>query len=204
MGFSPLEFLADTIERAHGTTAAPAAHAVAGLLDGKDPIKLLRVAVLTAFCVPGLFSAGAWAAEINHRLMILIHEGGHGFFGFTSAWGPAGRFVTIAAGSGAQIFLPLLFMAAVYSTGRRFDVSLMFLWLGLNFVDVSRYAADAQARAMPLIMNLGPEAHDWGNMLEMTGLLWATPVVASGIWLMGLGCFGATVVLGFLTANRNS
>jgi hypothetical protein len=174
---------------------------VGGLFDGKDPIRLLRVACLTAFCLPGMFSQGAWAAQINHRLIILIHEGGHGFFGFCDTWGPVGRFITIAAGSGAQIFVPALFMAAVYSTGRRFDASLMFLWLGLNFADVAVYAADARDRAMPLIMNLGPESHDWGNMLQMTGLLWATPAIAGAIWLMGMACIAATVVLGFLTAQ---
>lgn len=199
---SPLDLIAGILERAHGTPAAPVMRALAGLLEDKDPIRLLRLLVLTAFCLPGLFSAQAWSAEINHRLMLLFHEGGHGVFMFCASWGTPGRFLMFAGGSAAQVVVPLLFMAAVYSTGRRFDASLMFLWLGLNFADVSRYAADAQARAMPLILGLGPEAHDWGNMLGMTGLLWATPAIAGMIWLMGLLCIGAAVVAGGLTAER--
>ena len=52
------------------------------------------------------------------------------------------------------------------------------MWLGQNWIDVAAYAADAQARAMPLLGGLGPEAHDWLNLLSRAGLLEQTPLVA--------------------------
>ena len=54
---------------------------------------------------------------------------------------------------------------------------LALLLLGQNFVDVSIYAADAQARALPL---LGGDRvfHDWHRLLSQFGLLEATPVIA--------------------------
>lgn len=155
-------------------------------LEGGDPLRMLRAMLLFAFCLPALWSPGAWAAQLNWRLMVWIHEGGHGAFAFCHDWSQFGRFLTIAAGSGAQVLLPLFFVVAAWSVRQRFNAGLLMYLVGLNLVDVSRYAADARERAMPLIFNLGPESHDWGNMLLMTGLLGATPVIAGGIWLLGL------------------
>jgi hypothetical protein len=57
-------------------------------------------------------------------------------------------------------------------------VQVSLVWLGQNWIDVAAYAADAQARAMPLLGGLGPEAHDWLNLLSRAGLLEQTPLVA--------------------------
>ncbi len=45
----------------------------------------------------------------------------------------------------------------------------MGVWLGVNLVDVGTYAADAEARVLPL---LAPDqnAHDWWQMLGMLGV----------------------------------
>jgi hypothetical protein len=59
-------------------------------------------------------------------------------------------------------------------------------WLGQSFIDVSVYAADAQTRAIPLIGGIGPENHDWWNMLIMTGALHHTPVIAGALVAAGV------------------
>lgn len=168
--------------------------ALAWALEGRSPWKLLRAALLFAFAWPGLGSPEAWAAQLNWRLFVWVHEGGHGVFMFCNDWNQVGRFLCIAGGSAAQVALPALFVVAAWSVGQRFSAALLMNLVALNLASVGWYAADAQQRAMPLIFNLGPESHDWGNLLLMTGLLPWTPAIAgfiSGLaylsWAFGLG-----------------
>ena len=45
--------------------------------------------------------------------------------------------------------------------------AIMLWWAGQNFIDVAPYIADAEYRSLPLILGMGEEAHDWGNLLTM-------------------------------------
>lgn len=199
---SPLERVADAVDWLHRSSNGRVTWLLAPFID-KDPLRLVRLVCLTLFCLPGLFHTDAWSARLNQSLMIWFHEGGHGLFFAIDHWGFWGHFIAIAGGSAAQIAVPALFMGAAYAGGHRFNASLMFLWLGLNFVSVSIYAADARDRAMPLIFGLGAENHDWGNMLTMLNLLPYTTLIALVIWLMGPVCFVAALVCGFVTAKRD-
>ncbi len=107
-----------------------------------------------------------------HSLNLLPHEAGHFVFRFF------GTFMTIAGGSILQLVFPCLWAWIAFASDSRLGVQLSLVWLGQNWIDVAAYAADAQARAMPLIGRLGPESHDWWNLLSMTGLLDQTPLVA--------------------------
>jgi hypothetical protein len=115
---------------------------------------------------------GGWLRFIAHSVNLLPHEAGHFFFHFF------GRFLGIAGGTILQLAFPCLFVWYCFSNDLKVGLQVSLLWLGQNFVDVSAYAADAQARALPLIGGLGPEAHDWHNMLAMLGLLEHTPLIA--------------------------
>lgn len=166
------ELVADVMDRAaDGPLRAPIG-AVAGALQGRDAFKLLRLACLTAFC----------------------------FFPL-AGWHPVGTFLISAGGSLVQVAVVFGFMAAAWFSGKRFDASLMWLWAGLNFLDVSVYAGDARNRALPLIFGMDKAGHDWGNMLAMTGLLGATPAIAGALWLLGTACFGMAVAMGVRTAE---
>ena len=61
----------------------------------------------------------------------------------------------------------------------------MLWWCGQNFIDVSPYIADAQLRSLPLILGLGEESHDWGNLLTMTGNLQDTYTIANTSFSIG-------------------
>lgn len=60
---------------------------------------------------------------------------------------------------------------------------------------MSIYAADAQARALPLIGNLGPESHDWHNMLTMLGLLEYTPLIAGALYACAFVCWAVMLAV---------
>lgn len=113
--------------------------------------------LLLPFCVVfALEGGGFWLGEalwtVVHAFDLIIHEAGHFFFRFF------GRFMMIAGGSLLQLLLPALFVFQGAYWSNKLGTQLALLLLGQNFVDVSVYAADAQARALPLIGNLGPES----------------------------------------------
>ncbi|MDX1418579.1 MAG: hypothetical protein R3181_01315 [Rubricoccaceae bacterium] len=116
--------------------------------------------------------AFGWLRFIAHSVNLLPHEAGHFFFRFF------GTFMMFAGGTIWQLVFPCIFVWYCVSNDLKVGLQVSLLWLGQNFVDVSVYAADAQARALPLIGGLGPEAHDWYNMLAMLGLLEHTPLIA--------------------------
>jgi hypothetical protein len=69
-----------------------------------------------------------------------------------------------------QIFLPSLiiwsFVRNNYTTGAQVGL----LWLGQNLINISVYAADARAQALPLLGG-NKVYHDWTYILGTTNLL---------------------------------
>lgn len=119
---------------------------------------------------------------------LLIHEAGHFFFRFF------GAALHVAGGTLLQLLFPAglgaYFLAHRYRTGAQ----LMVFWTGQSFVNASVYAADARARALPL---LGGDAvfHDWHTMLSATGLLWADTAIGDALFGCGLAVMAASVLL---------
>ena len=136
---------------------------------------------------------GFWLGEllwtVTHAFDLIVHEAGHFFFRFF------GRFMMIAGGSIMQLLLPALLVFQGVTWGNKLGTQLALLLLGQNFVDVSLYAADAQARALPLIAGLGPESHDWHNLLAMTGTLAHTPLIAGLIYGLAFVCWGLMLLV---------
>lgn len=101
-----------------------------------------------------------------HSVILPFHEFGHVFFG------PFGRFMAILGGSLFQVLMPLALMLAFLIKQRdRFGASAMLWWSGQSLLDLSPYIADAVERNLPLVGGADEGAHDWGNLLTMTGKL---------------------------------
>ena len=125
---------------------------------------------------------------ITHSVNLLPHEAGHFFFRFF------GTFMMFVGGSIWQLVFPCIFAWYCLSNDLKLGLQISLLWLGQNFIDVSVYAADAQARALPLIGGLGAESHDWYNILQMLGWLEHTPLIAGLLYAMAFPCW-LTMVL---------
>lgn len=110
---------------------------------------------------------------------LVFHEAGHTIFAL------GGELVSVAAGSALQVAIPLL--VALYFFRRRQGVSgaVCLMWAGQSLLNVSVYAADADAMALPL---LGGEAvtHDWNYLLGRFGLLDSVEAVSSSIYAAGI------------------
>jgi hypothetical protein len=145
---------------------APRGAAVAALLAG---VALL----LRSERMHGFLAAAIDGADL------VFHEAGHPIFGLFG-W----RFLTILGGTLLQLAPPLVAAAAFWRKRQPASLAVVVVWLGVNLVNVGQYAADAQARALPLL-NADANGHDWWNMLRTLGLLEQCRAIGGAIGGLG-------------------
>jgi hypothetical protein len=110
---------------------------------------------------------------------LIIHEAGHIVFM------PFGQVVGVMGGGLLQVLIPLIFAGYFFLVGQKFSGALVLFWVGQNIINVSVYAGDARAMALPL---LGGESsiHDWHFLLNGFGLLTQTKMISSVVYFCGL------------------
>ncbi len=119
---------------------------------------------------------------------LVIHEAGHLFFMFF------GKFIYTLGGTLMQIIIPSLIAFTFFRNNYRIGVQFGLLWLGQNFINISVYAADAQARKLPL---LGGKKvyHDWHYLLSELGILQYDFVVGYLFYAIAILVFILAVLL---------
>jgi hypothetical protein len=100
------------------------------------------------------------------NLLLIVHEAGHTFF---SVFG--NRIVTISGGSLNEILFPAIILVYTLFNKLTKAAQVAFYMIGSAWFSVAFYAADASQRQLPLIGNLGKEAHDWHNLLRHWDIL---------------------------------
>lgn len=98
------------------------------------------------------------------NINLVIHEAGHFFFSLF------GKFIYTLGGTLMQIILPSIIVSYFFRNNYRTGVQFGLLWLGHNFINISVYAADAQARKLPLLGG-NKVYHDWHYLLGEVGIL---------------------------------
>lgn len=152
-----------------------------------------RIIAYVIFFVWGwwfIFTWGSWQDIGNsflHNVNLPFHEFGHVLFR------PLGHFMSILGGSLFQIMMPLILLVVFLRQGDPFEASIMWWWTGQNFIDLSPYIADAEYRGLPLIMGMGEESHDWGNLLSMMDMV-------DKAWVLGKTSFaiGSLIIISSL------
>jgi hypothetical protein len=110
-----------------------------------------------------LINNGKFIFILDH-FNLLIHEGGHGIFRIF------GKFIYTLGGSLMQTLIPCLFIFYFYTNKKIFSTQISFIFLGQNLLNVSRYAADAKAQALPLLGG-NKVYHDWNYLLNQLGII---------------------------------
>lgn len=123
------------------------------------------------------------------RVDLVFHEAGHVFFAVF------GEFIGILGGSLMQLLIPAVVVGYFFFHQQRYSGAVTLFWVGQSLFNVSVYARDARARALPL---LGGEDsfHDWNYLLGRLHLLRWDQAVGNLIYLMGLLALGASVAGG--------
>jgi hypothetical protein len=134
---------------------------------------------------------------------LLIHEGGHMFFGFF------GELIGVMGGTIFQIIIPASTSLVFLKQRDYYAISFSIFWLGTSMFNIGRYVADAQQQILPLVsMGTGEPIHDWNFMLNHFGLLSQTQDVANVFYAFGyilLACaivYGSYINLLFIKTRR--
>lgn len=131
---------------------------------------------------------------------LLIHEGGHLFFG------GFGMFISILGGTLIQIFIPVALILYFIFKQSYFSTFFSLFWLGDNLINISVYAKDAQSISLDLI--LGGGIHDWNFMLSKLGILKLDYMIGSifyffGVTLLLISLFGMIYLI-FTSLNSKT
>jgi hypothetical protein len=125
---------------------------------------------------------------------LVIHEAGHFFFMIF------GNFIYAAGGTLMQIFFPLFLCWYFWSNNYRTGMQFSLLFLGQNFINISTYAADAQARKLPLLGGNFVK-HDWHYLLTELGILQYDSLVGDFFIFLSLITFMFTLLLPLFIKN---
>jgi len=123
----------------------------------------LTLLVGTALLLRSEATRGFLAAVVNGA-DLLFHEAGHPAFGLLG-W----RFLAILGGTLGQLAFPVVALVGFARRRQPASTAVALVWLGLNLVDIGRYAADAEDRVLPLLA-ADADGHDWWNMLGLLGI----------------------------------
>lgn len=160
-----------------------------------DPLKLLVLALAAFYVGRFVLFPSVILHAFLHWPLLVFHEAGH------LLMAPLGQLMALLGGSFWQVAVPLALVLYFALTRQLFSAALLLFLLAFSLLDVSVYAADAQARALPLI-TFDPDTHDWWQILGRLELLSYDRVVATGFYLEGLACYLLACWLGLGTATR--
>ncbi len=130
---------------------------------------------------------------------LIVHEAGHGFFSITG-----NRFWTILGGSLYQVFFPALLLGFCWYNRYRIGMQLSLVYLGFSWMSVAVYAGDAAGRQLPLIGNLGKEAHDWHNIFMHLNMLDKYAFFSAMFAVIGGICYLLAVLLPLFVKHYES
>jgi hypothetical protein len=115
-----------------------------------------------------------------HNVNLVFHEAGHILFGLFG-----NNTLMVLGGSLNQLLIPLIAFAAFFCKRDRAGAAFALLWFFGNFIDVSIYMADGRFLKLPLIGDLGMEAHDWRNLFNHFDLWGIDQMLSNMVFYLG-------------------
>lgn len=164
-------------------------------MKGLNPFKAGFIAIVAIYGVVCAASPGTY--RFLDRVDLVFHEAGHVFFGFL------GEFIGILGGSIMQVLIPAIVVVYFFARRQRYSAAITLFWVAQSLFNVSIYAKDARARALPL---LGDDisAHDWHNILGRLHLLNWDQAIGNLIYTLGLVALAASVLGGFYFSRKET
>lgn len=131
----------------------------------------MRMTAYVKLCVGILLGISATTQVLHvetwwfiQNVNLIFHEAGHVIFSLL------GSFMGLIGGCLLEALVPLIATIHFLQQRQFFSAAFGSWWLCTALLSISIYAADAQARALPLITG-DVDTHDWYNILGQLGLL---------------------------------
>ncbi len=106
-----------------------------------------------------------------------FHESGHIFFG------PFGETIQFMGGTIGQLMWPFILIIYFMIRKEHLSASFCLFWFGENFLNISKYVADARSMVLPLV---GGGIHDWNFLLGKWNVLKYDHAIANIIFIIGV------------------
>lgn len=163
-------------------------HGKGFLVKGLNVFKAGFIAIVGIYGIFCAASPGTY--RFLDRVDLVFHEAGHPIFGLF------GEFIGILGGSLMQVLIPAGIVVYFAMHRQKYSAAVTLFWVGQSLFNVSVYARDARARALPL---LGGEEtlHDWTYILAKLGLIRWDQAVGNLIYALGLLALAASILGGF-------
>ncbi len=133
---------------------------------------------LAAFVALLWFCERGFVFGLDHA-NLLFHEAGHPIIGIFST-----RLETYG-GTLGQLTFPVLLAVSFWRKGQALAFAASVIWFFENWLNISRYMADARALELPLI---GGGDHDWNTIFTRWNVLQYDLDIAR--WVNGIGWAG--------------
>jgi hypothetical protein len=154
--------------------------------------------MLIGWCVVyalAMYSYWPHGPHIFDNAHLIPHEAGHLLFSYTGS-----EWITVAAGSFMQLFVPVALAASFAWRGHTLGTAFCGWAFFHSLVNLSVYMADARARALPLvapgIASDEIETHDWNYLFTSMGLLQQDTAIAKVVAF--IGWIGMLATIGWL------
>lgn len=108
---------------------------------------------------------------------LLFHEAGHPVLGLFGDW------IAPYGGTIGQLTFPCVLMVSFWRKGQPIPFACSIIWFFENWLNISRYMADARVQELPLV---GGGDHDWNAILGRWGLLEWDTRIAMTVRILGI------------------
>jgi hypothetical protein len=118
-----------------------------------------------------------------------FHEFGHILFS------PFGETVQFLGGTIGQLMWPAILLLYFIRRHDHLASSFCLFWFGENFLNISKYIADARSMILPLV---GGGIHDWNTLLGKWDMLRYDRTIGKGVFFIGVILMTASIVWAIL------
>lgn len=153
--------------------------------------KYFVIAIMAMFFFYMVIRRSSWC--FLDYVNLPFHEFGHLLFS------PFGVTIQFMGGTISQLMWP--FILIVYFIRRKESISVSFclFWFGENFLNISKYIADARSMKLPLV---GGGIHDWNFLLGKWHILRYDYAIANVIFVIGVMIMIGSMVLAFFAKPK--
>lgn len=122
-----------------------------------------------------------------------FHETGHFMFMFF------GETMSFLGGTIGQLMWPLILIIYFLRRKEYLSASFCLFWFGENFLNISKYIADASLMALPLV---GGGIHDWNTLLGKWHILHYDRAIARVVFFLGVIIMISSMVWAFVARPK--